>query len=184
MKNIPLTDLAKILSAPENQPMGTLMDACRQAAVFIKNEQMIWKKGAEFAKLFADKPVGDIPDAPVSEETKPAGFTAPDAPANPAPLEWTGKPTSGGLNIYVSGIRPVKGGLTKEIRMRMLTALREASGEPNGAPRMTLQKANEIVGNLELGDQMVFIRSTTSPDDATEIVQELQGVGFLAELKK
>jgi len=53
MKDLTLPELIKVLSTPEKQPMDTLIASCKQAASFIKNEQIIWKKGAEFAKLFS-----------------------------------------------------------------------------------------------------------------------------------
>ena len=186
MKALTLNELVKVLSAPENQPMGTLMDACKQAAQFIRSEKVIYEKGAEFAKLFSDKKFEAIdspvippkPEAPhgelVQEGSKPA-------PRGPEPLEFI----SGQCNIYITGVRPVRGTAPGDPKLRLaqLKALREASGDLNAAPRMTMQKANELLSNLEMGDQVTLIRTIPQMEEATEIVKELAVVGIAAEIR-
>lgn len=175
MKALTLTELVKVLSTPDAQPMGTLMDACKQAAQFIRNEKVIYEKGAAFAKLFADPKFDTIDAATLPEPESPVREGSRPVPA--AALRMV----SGQCNIFISGVRPVKG---KQInRVEILRVLREASGELNAAPRMTLQKANELISNLELGDQATLIRTVPQMEEASEIVKELAAVGILAEIR-
>lgn len=177
MKDLTLSDLIKTLNTPEKQPMDVLMSACKQAAQFIKNEQIIWKKGAEFAKLFVTLPTENI--LVIDEEEKDK--VAPTAPVESSPADPNPQHIQGACNIYITGVRPVKGGID---RVTQLRALREASGDLNAAPRMTLQKANELLADLELGDRATLIRSMPLAEEATEIVKELAAVGIVAELRK
>jgi hypothetical protein len=180
MKELALPELIKTLSTPEKQPMDVLMASCKQAAAFIKNEQVIWKKGAEFAKLFTGTApvVTDMPEEPADEE-KPAPREA--ATETERPPEVVARYTKGQFNIYITGLRPVAAGGAN--KLEQLRTLREASGELNSAPRMTLQKANELIADLELGDRAILVRTTTSNDDALEIVKDLARVGLLAEVR-
>lgn len=182
MKDLTLPDLIKTLSTPEKQPMDVLMASCKQAAAFIKNEQIIWKKGAEFAKLFVGAPgaASDLPDEPEADKPVPQPRAESLDPSLEKP-EVVAKYTKGQFNIYITGIRPVApGGANK---LEQLRTLREASGELNSAPRMTLQKANELIADLELGDRAILVRTTTSNDDALEIVKDLARVGITAEVR-
>jgi len=178
MKEFTLSELIKILSTPEKQPMDVLMVSCKQAATFIKNEQVIWKKGAEFAKLFTNTSVNT--DSLESDDTDTPAPTS-TRTVSEQPAEVIAKYTKGQFNIYITGLRPVgAGGANK---LEQLRTLREASGELNSAPRMTLQKANELISDLELGDRAILIRTTTSNDDALEIIKDLARVGILAEVR-
>jgi hypothetical protein len=178
MKDLTLPELIKVLGTPEKQPMDVLMASCKQAAAFIKNEQLIWKKGAEFAKLFTGAPISA--DLSEPEDTdKPA--SAPTRTASEQSAEVVAKYTKGQFNIYITGLRPVAAGGAN--KLEQLRTLREASGELNSAPRMTLQKANELIADLELGDRAILVRTTTSNDDALEIVKDLARVGILAEVR-
>ena len=183
MKELALPELIKTLGTPEKQPMDVLMASCKQAAAFIKNEQMIWKKGAEFAKLFADVPVvaDEAPPSP-AKVTMDNVEKAREILAAEKPVEVAVEHIQGACNIYITGVRPVKGGMIN--RVSQLKALREASGELNAAPRMTMQKANELLADLELGDRSTLIRSMKLAEEATEIVKELTAVGIVAELRK
>ncbi len=182
MKELALPELIKILGTPEKQPMDVLMAACKQASSFIKSEQVIWKKGAEFAKLFTGGAPVAVPDEPEEEPDKVAPPTrAESLDSTLEKPEVVAKYTKGQFNIYITGIRPVApGGANK---LEQLRTLREASGELNSAPRMTLQKANELIADLELGDRTILIRTTTSNDDALEIVKDLARVGIQAEVR-
>ena len=180
MKDLTLPDLIKTLSTPEKQPMDVLMSACKQAAQFIKNEQIIWKKGAEFAKLFSGAPISEDtePNKPAYQGVSSEEATEiPDKKPEVAELEHV----KGAYNIYITGVRPIKGGMRD--RVEILKAIREASGELNAAPRMTLQKANELLADLELGDRATLLRVTNLPDEAKELIQSLSAVGVLAELR-
>jgi len=179
MKALTLNELVKVLGAPENQPMGTLIDACKQAAQFIRNEKVIYEKGAEFAKLFSDKKFEAIDPAPKAEAPQGEAQTSTGEARPPIPAA---KHIEGACNIYVTGIRPVKGNPAIP-RVELLKALREASGDLNSAPRMTMQKANEMLGNLELGDQATFIRTLPQMEEAAEIVSDLLRVGLQAEIR-
>lgn len=182
MKALPLPELIKALASPEKQPMADLMEICKQAAAFIKNEQIIWKKGAEFAKLFTDLPASV---APSPEEKPSAARETLEATARTRELlEAAPEPatyTKGQFNIYITALRPVPAGGAN--KLEQLRTLREASGELNSAPRMTLQKANELIADLELGDRAILIRTTSSNDDALEIVKDLARVGITAEVR-
>lgn len=182
MKDLTLPELIKVLSTPEKQPMDTLIASCKQAASFIKNEQIIWKKGAEFAKLFSGGASIVAQDEPEEEADKIAPPTRAESldPSLEKP-EVVAKYTKGQFNIYITGLCPVApGGANK---LEQLRTLREASGELNSAPRMTLQKANELIADLELGDRAILVRTTTSNDDALEIVKDLARVGIQAEVR-
>jgi hypothetical protein len=198
MKALTLNELVKVLSTPDAQPMGTLMDACKQAAQFIRSEKVIYEKGAAFAKLFTEKTFETLeapkepPEAPTPEEFLTEKYLGPgilrtegsSAPSKPAP-QPAPQMISGQCNIFISGVRPVRGippGDSK-LRIAQLKALREASGDLNAAPRMTMQKANELLGNLEMGDQFTLIRTIPQMEEATEIIKELAVVGIMAEVR-
>ncbi len=183
MKALPLPELIKALASPEKQSMADLMEICKQASAFIKNEQIIWKKGAEFAKLFADLPSVSVPeDKPsAARETLEATARTQEMLKPEAETEVEAAYTKGQFNIYITALRPVPAGGAN--RLEQLRTLREASGELNSAPRMTLQKANELIADLELGDRAILIRSTPSQDDAHEIIKDLARVGISAEVR-
>ena len=172
MKALTLPDLVKILDTPQDQPMNTLMYACKQAAGLIKKQEVVYKKGAEFAEFL-------IKASQVGYAVEPEGESAP-LPSTTI-IQEPPSAIPGQCNIYVTGVRAVKGG--KVSRIEILRILRDASGELNAAPRMTMQKANELLGNLELGDQVTLIRTVTQMEEAAEIVKDLATVGILAEIR-
>jgi hypothetical protein len=183
MKALTLSELVKVLSTPENQPMGILADACKQAAQFIRNEKVIYEKAEAFAKLFSDKKF-DTLDSPPPEPESPTGSIAREGePRQPAPRIVDSAPVKGKCNLYVTGLRPVKTANGKADRIEMLRILRDASGELNAAPRMTMQKANELLADLELGDRDVFIYTYPHMEDAAEVVKDLASVGIIAEVR-
>jgi len=177
MKALTLPDLVKILDTPQDQPMNTLMYACKQAAGFIKKQEVVYKKGAEFAEFLIK--ASQVGYAVEPEGANPAGESAP-LPSTTI-IQEPPSAIPGQCNIYVTGVRAVKGG--KVSRIEILRILRDASGELNAAPRMTMQKANELFGNLELGDQVTLIRTVTQMEEAAEIVKDLATVGILAEIR-
>ncbi len=178
MKALTLNELVKVLSTPDAQPMGVLMDACKQAAQFIRSEKVIYEKGAEFAKLFNDKKFEAIETtAAPPKPAPPQGEGSKPGPVVMAPLEAV----VGQCNIFITGIRPIRGAPAN--RIAQLKALREASGDLNLAPRMSMQKANELLANLELGDQTTLIRTIPQMEEAAEIVKELGSVGIIAEVR-
>jgi hypothetical protein len=181
MKAFAFSELLKILNTPEKQSMDILMNACKQASQMLKGQEAIYKKGAELAALLSkvsdttSTDSGGSADGGVSVDTNEV--LAPSSVA----AEFLHVP--GGLNLYLTSIRPVKGQKDFNI-VEGIRILRDASGEVNSAPRMTLMKAKEILDNLSLGDQSIFIRTFKLADEATEIVKDLASVGIIAELRR
>jgi hypothetical protein len=174
MKNYSLTELTKILSTPENQPMNTLMEACKQASKFLL-------KGKEFADAFLSIDKGmKTASAPTPKVDSDSG-DLPEARADARPSPPAEAHIQGGLNLYITGVRPING---KILMLEAIKAVREASGELNSAPRMTLHKAKELVEDLQLGDRSTFLRTFRLPDEAQDAVKDLSTAGVQAEIRK
>lgn len=176
--NLPLSELINVLSNPEKQTMDILMSACKQAAVFIQGEEEIHKKGAEFAKLFLNRSERVIEKG---DSTEIETLVNDSQEQSVRLMNNLGvKTIPGAYNIYIIRNLPLS---KSRPAVEVLQAIREASGSTGGAPRMSLQKANELLHDIDLGDRAILIRSVPSKEDAEEIISNLAAVGIAAEIR-